>query len=360
MKKMKQRADGRYRIKVTLPSGELKYVYGYTQKEVKDARDNLMLQYALGATNIDKKITMQQWSEKWWETAKEGKTGASSQRTYVSSMNNYIFPAMGGSKLVDIKPIHVQNLINSMGSAKRSKSLQKKVLITLNAIFIYAMRNGLIVSNPAQFAEVYEVPVKTREALTTTQTKELLKICHGLRAELAVHLALFCGLRRGEIVALKWTDIDEINHALVITKAVEYIHNQPQEKEPKTKAGERVIPVPVHLWDMLKTTAKKSIYIVPSVKGKQLSEIGVRRLMEPVQRRVEFPVTLHQLRHTYATNLDRLGVSDKSCQYLLGHAEISTTKNIYTHFQNEHLDVAAKLIENIYDFSTQGVRKGSN
>ncbi len=357
---MKKRKDNRYRKKVTLPSGEVKYVYGYSQKEVKDKRDNLMLQYALGATNINTKITMQEWAEKWWETAKQGKTGASSQRTYVSTMNNYILPAMGSSKLVDIRPIHVQNLINSMGVGKKSKSLQRKVLITLNAIFIYAMRNGLIVSNPAQFIDIIEVPVNVREALTVAQTNKLLEVCNGLRAELAVHLALFCGLRRGEIVALKWTDIDEINRALVITHAVEYSHNKPTEKDTKTKAGNRVIPIPPHLWDMLKGSPKKSIYIVPSARGMQLSEIGVRRLMEPVQRRLNFSVTLHMLRHTYATNLDKMGMTPKSCQYLLGHAEISTTKNIYTHFQDEHLDIAAQQLEKLYDFSTQGVKKGSS
>jgi len=357
---MKKRADGRYRSKVTLPSGEVKYVYGHSQKDVKAGKDKLLLQYALGATNIDRKITMQEWAKKWWESAKEGKTGTSSQRTYASCMNNYIFPAMGNSKLVDIKPIHIQGLINSMGSVGRSKSLQRKVLITLNAIFIYAMRNGLIVSNPAQFVEVIDIEVLTREALTVAQTKTLLTICVGLRAELAVHLALFCGLRRGEIVALKWTDIDEINRALIITRAVEFVNNQPVEKDTKTKSGNRVIPLPPHLWDMLKDADKKSLYVVPSAKGLQLSEIGIRRLMEPVQRRIDFTVTLHMLRHTYATNLDRLGISDKSCQYLMGHAEISTTKNIYTHFQSEHLEAAAKLLENIYDFSTLGVRKGSN
>lgn len=363
---MKKRKDGRYRQKVTLPSGEIKYVYGYSKKEVSDARDNLMLQYALGATNINTKITVQEWAEKWWETAKEGKTGASSQRTYVSTLNNYILPAMGSSKLTDIKPIHIQNLINSIGTSGKSKSLQRKVLITLNAIFIYAMRNGLIVSNPAQFIDIIDVPVNTREALTVAQTNKLLEICQGLRAELAIHLALFCGLRRGEIVALKWTDIDEINRALVITEAVEYKHNQPKPKDTKSKAGNRVIPIPPHLWDMLKREPKRSLFVVPSARGVQLSETGVRRLMDPVERRLNklegggFKATLHMLRHTYATNLDKMGVSDKSCQYLLGHAEIRTTKNIYTHFQDEHLDIAAQQLENLYAFSTQGVRKGSN
>lgn len=357
---MKIRKDKRYRKKVTLPSGEVKYVYGRSQKEAKKKVDDLKLQYAMGATNIDNKITVRDWAQQWWDTAKKDKTGVSSQRTYISTLNNYIFPSMGSTKLIDIRPIHCQNLINSMGIKGRSKSLQHKVLITLNAMLIYAMRNGLIVSNPAQFTEIYDVPVKTREALTVYQTQQLLEICQGLRAELAIHLALFCGLRRGEIIALKWTDVDEINRALMITRAVEISHNQPVEKATKTKSGNRVIPIPLHLWDMLKSAPRKCDYVVPSAAGVQLSDTGVKRLMEPVQRRTKFPVTLHMLRHTYATNLDKMGLSDKSCQYLLGHAEISTTKNIYTHFQDEHLEIAAKKLENLYEFSTQGVRRGSN
>ena len=362
---MKKRADGRYRAKVTLPSGQVKYVYGYSQKEVKENKEQLLLQYALGATNIDRKITVQDWAEKWWTVAKEGKTGVQSQYGYISAMNNYIFDFMGSMKLVDVKPIHVQQLLNKMGQEGRSKSLQHKVLITLNAMFIYAMRNGLIVRNPAQFAELYEVPIKIREALTPDQTEILLEKCKGLRAELAIHLALYCGLRRGEIAALKWSDINEEYKVLIITNAVEYVRNRPKEKGPKTVSGIRIVPIPPELWDMLQRTPKKSLYVVPSAKGLQMTESSVRRMMEPVQRRIDkleqgnFKVTLHMLRHTYATNLDKLGVSPKACQYLLGHADYRTSKNIYTHIQDEHIDIAAKQLENIYKISTTSVSRGS-
>lgn len=347
---MKKRPDGRYQAKITLPGGKVKFVYGRTIREVNEAKEALKMQYALGVIP-DNKITVREWAEKWWRTVKEGKTGNSSQEGYLLAMNRYIFPAFGSMKLKDVKPIHIQNLINEMGAAGKSKSLQRQVLVALNGMFKYAVRNGLIQGNPAQYTEYYEVPIRRKEALTSQQVAELLEACKGTRAEIAIHLALFCGLRRGEIVALKWSDIEEESKTIHIKTSVEFVRNRPVEKPPKSRAGNRIIPVPPHLWTMLQTRPKKSIFVVPSAKGTQLTETGIRRLLQPVQKKVSFDFGLHNLRHTYATVLDKLGVPPKTCQYLLGHADLSTTKDIYTHIQDEHLIQAAKMLENIYIFN---------
>lgn len=359
---MKKRSDGRYQSRVTLPDGTVKTVYGRTKQELNDNKDELKLAYAMGATNIDKKITVQEWAEKWWKVAKEGKTGNSSQRGYALAMNNYIFPEIGSTKLKDIKPIHVQKLINDIGEKGKSKSIQRQVLVALNGMFKYAVRNGLMIGNPAQYTEYYDVPVHDRESLTTAQTTKLLEVCSGLqvpkglkvhRAELAVHLAMYCGLRRGEITAVKWADLDDATQTIHVKNSTEFIHNRPKDKDTKSKAGKRIIPVPPHLWSMIQSQPKKSLFIVPSARGVQMSEVAVRRLMEPVQRRVDFHVTLHILRHTYATLIDRMGISPKTCQYLLGHAELSTTKDIYTHIQDEHITMASEQLRDIYLISQQ-------
>ena|SRR5665647_127656 len=163
-----------------------------------------------------------------------------------------------------------------------------------------------------------------------------------------MYLALYCGLRRGEIVALKWSDLEESTVTIHVKNSVEFINNQPKEKDTKSKAGNRIIPVPPHLWTMMQNQQKKALLVVPSAHGVQMSEIAVRRLMEPVQQRVDFHVTLHMLRHTYASIIDRIGVSLKMCQYLLGHAELTTTKDIYTHIQDEHIDMVSIQLQDIY------------
>lgn len=343
---MKKRADGRYQAKVTLPDGTTKFVYGKTIREVNEKKEALKMQYAIGQSTLNEKITVREWAEKWWETAKKGKTGHSSQEGYLLAMNNYIFPSLGSMRLKDVRAIHIQELINNMGEAGKSKSLQRQVLVAFNQMFKYAIQNGLIQGNPAQYVEYYSIAAGEKTALTSGQVTELLEACKGTRAEIAIHLALFCGLRRGEIAALKWTDLRD--NMIYVQKAVEFVNNQPREKTPKSKAGERVIPVPHHLWDMLQSQQKTSIFVVPSAKGLQLTKIGTRRILEPVQKKVSFHFTWHTLRHTYATALDKLGVPPKTCQYLLGHADISTTKNIYTHIQDEHITQAARQIQNIY------------
>jgi len=371
---MKKRADGRYRAKVTLPSGEVKYVYGYSPKELKENKTELLLQYALGATNIDKKITVKDWGEKWWKVAKEGKTGASSQEGYVSAMNNYIFKHMGNKKLIEIKLINVQELINKMGRDGKSKSLQHKVLITLNGMFRYAMKNGMLVGNPAEFAEYYEVPVKEIDALEPAQIRELLKLCKDWkrskystradRAELAIHMGMFLGLRRGELIAVQWTDLDKETKTIHISRAVELVYNSPENKDTtKSPAGDRIVPVPDHLWAMLENTKKTSIYILPSAKGTQMSKISFRRMLEPIQDELSFDFTFHMLRHTYATLLEKMKVSPKMCQYLLGHATESTTKKIYTHVQKDYVYATSIEINDILNFSQNpvlGVSRGSN
>jgi integrase len=113
---------------------------------------------------------------------------------------------------------------------------------------------------------------------------------------------------------------------------------------------------------MLENTKRTSIYILPSAKGVQMSKISFRRMMEPIQDKLSFVFTFHQLRHTYATLLEKMKVSPKMCQYLLGHATESTTKKIYTHVQKDYVYATSIEINDILNFSQKsvsGVSRGS-
>jgi integrase len=270
-------------------------------------------------------------------------------------MNKYILPFMGSMKLKDVRLAHCQELLNTM--ADKSKSLQRQVKVCLNSLFEYACRNGLLAGNPAQYAEYSTGKEKKRDALTPEQVSELLKICQGNRAELLVHVALFCGLRRGELSALQWGDIIQETQMLRINKAVEFIGNQPREKATKTVSGERVVPIPPHLWAMLSAGSKKSLFVLPSARGQQLTKSAVRKMLEPVFRKLSFPMTLHQLRHTYSTILHKLGVDPKTHQYLMGHAELSTSYNVYTHIQQEQLSLVSDRLTDILNFSQKSVKE---
>lgn len=345
MAKLTKRADGRYQLKVTLPNGQSKIVYGKTQREVMDKKSELLIQYGRGITDF-RSISFGDWCVTWWETCKKGTTGHSSQNMYRLILNRYIIPQLGDLQLQQIRPIQLQQFINRVAEEGKSKDLQSKIKVTLNAIFRYAVENGLIYGNPAQYIKTQGV-THTRTALTTEQQEELLETCTGMPGEIIIKLAYYLGLRRGEIIGLHWTDIDRKNRTLHVQRAVEFIGNQPREKPTKTAAGDRVLPVPDALWALLEKQEKKSVFIVPKHDGGQLSLIAFNRRMKPIYEKLSFKLTLHMLRHTYATRLDLLGVAPKTCQYLLGHASLGVTKDVYTHIQPEHLENARVQLNQI-------------
>jgi integrase len=193
---MKKRKDGRYTRRVTLPSGEKVDLYGKTQKDVNALVDETKLRYAMGAVSLKNKVTVQEWAQLWWDAEKKGRTGESSQNSYLSVLNNYVVPAIGPLKVVDVKPLHCQQLLNDM--ADKSKSLQRQARVVMNGVFRYAVINGLLLGNPAQYVKYTAPPDEKRPALQPGEVSELLDACMGTRAELLVHLSLYCGLRRGE------------------------------------------------------------------------------------------------------------------------------------------------------------------
>ena len=180
-----------------------------------------------------------------------------------------------------------------------------------------------------------------------------------------VLLMLYCGLRRGELLALLWSDIDFENSKLNVNKAANMPTNASSIKAPKTEAGNREIPIPAAIMPAVKEArrAATSLYVCPAVKtggmmsAQAFSEAwksymhflnlcaGGRDKVRTKNKdgQVQFipgvqamePFTAHQLRHSYATMLYDANVDLKTAQKLCGHADIQTLMNIYTELSEE-------------------------
>jgi integrase len=385
------RKDGRYVAKYTPPGATYPKAF-YSRKSQKDAnkkrnayKEQFELNAALGAINWDPNITVSEWVLEWWEAVKNKKKGASSQQSYRDHVNKYIIPQIGHMKLVEVRLIDIQKIINYIGhDLGFSISLQKKVLMTLDQLFRYAVLNSKLVRNPVYKKNVtlVDVPVKERAAL---EAYEIMKLREALRkvprtrhtredrAELAVNIGIYLGLRRGEIIPLRWTDIDWGKRIVSIDKAVTVVFNSPEEKdETKSRAGIRKVPICAELYGMLKdrktkneNMAKraatgekftkeqlalaKSVYIVPSAKGAMMSKSAFRRMIEYTEGAFDF--SFHQLRHTYATILEKKGVSEKMCQYLLGDSTDNLVKKVYKHTQDDQIRAVALDLQDLMSFS---------
>lgn len=170
------------------------------------------------------------------------------------------------------------------------------------------------------------------------------------RAKLPAMIAIFAGLRRGEMTALTWNDVDLIKKEITVNKSYDYKNNR--LKDPKSYAGNRIIPIPDVLVNFLAEQKRTSTLVCVNAHNGLMTESSWKRLIESLQVDMEVaigatnktskfaptelnrtlePFGWHSLRHTYATLLYDSGVDVLTAQYLLGHSDVKTTMDIYTH-----------------------------
>ena len=171
---------------------------------------------------------------------------------------------------------------------------------------------------------------------------------------------LYCGLRRGEVLALEWKDIDYDKKVVMVRKAVTLRNGRPYLKGPKSEAGIRDVPVPDFLLDIFKSAPKPFSLFCPSVSGELMTDVAYSRAWDSYEHFLNLKaggrdasrshpkvvkidhITAHMLRHTYASLLYEAGVDVKSAQRFLGHSDIETTLEIYTHLTKQKEEEAVK------------------
>ncbi|OQB15007.1 MAG: Transposase [Firmicutes bacterium ADurb.Bin193] len=358
---MKRRKDGRF-MKWFTVNGKRKPIYGYSPEEVEEKIDQIKFEQRMGLV-VGDTTTVREWAQMWFKTTKEGKVSTSTENGYRNAINVHIIPHFKETPLREVRPIHVQALINSKEDT--SASLQHSILITLKQMFETAIANGLITTNPADGIKNTGKPTEEKTPLTKTQIDQLLAAVKDTRAEVFVCLALYCGLRRGEILALEWKDINFENNTISVNKSLEFIGNSSKIKLPKTKAGHRIVPLPESVKVLLLSQNHNTERVVGNVKGKTVTKIAFRRMwdivVEGLQKPIEleegqkltekekrdnmiFSVTPHVLRHTYCTTLYDAGIDLKTAQKIMGHSNISVTAQIYTHLDNSHIIAAGEKL----------------
>ncbi len=213
--------------------------------------------------------------------------------------------------------------------------------------------------NPCEDLKIPKNSVtKTRTAINKHTIQLILTTEH--RAKLPACIMLLAGLRRGELTALTWFDIDFKNKIINVNKSYDF--KQCELKETKTKAGMRKIPMNDFLCKLLLEAKKhsKGSYVVQKAYGGRMTETAWKRLFESYMEALRVAdgvdennlcfadecfeeFTAHQLRHTYCSMLQWSGVDIKTAQELMGHSEYGVTANIYTHVDDATKTNAAIL-----------------
>lgn len=305
-------------------------------------------------------------------STKKNQISESTFDDYESIIKNHINPVLEKYNLKDLRPEHLQMLYNEKHKAGLSTKRIKDIHVILHSALNQAIKNGLIVRN---VSEATTLPKNTREkemkVLTIEEQKRFLQVLEGERLKPAFVLALSTGMRLGEILALKWQDVDLENKRITIRNSVRRIKNRNEQseiktktvlvlKEPKTENSGRIIPLPDVAYQelvnfkLLQEEEKRqagssyvdSGFVFTTKVGTPIEPRNFLRTFYRITEKAGLNINFHALRHTFATRLLEANTNPKVVQELLGHSDISTTLNIYSHVL---FDTKQKAIGEIND-----------
>lgn len=336
MPKTNKRADGRLVKTMTDPrTGRRVYFYGKTEREI----NRKIMEYSRRVKNGR---SFREISEEWWEEACPS-LAYQSQKSYKPAKKRAEIH-FGDIAIKDIKPRDITaflRILANQGYAQKTIANQRLVI---NLICEYALREGDIEMNPCASAKTPKDTKKTSRTAASATDEEIIKKSSDVW--LFPFIAIMTGMRKGEILALQWKDIDFEHNVIHVTKSVYHEGDRALIKAPKTEAGNRIVPLLQPLKQRLLSikNRKPECFIISDTGKEPLS--NRRYITEYTRFKNETGVscTAHQLRHSFATIAFECGVPVKSVQEILGHKQLSTTMDLYTDFRKKSFDDAASSL----------------
>lgn len=348
---IRKRKDGTYEARVTFgfdpKTGKQirKSFYSKTRKEVKEKLDDAIRSIRLGTgIAFSKEITSEEWFSHWLATYKND-LAANSIRNYKGIVKKYLLPCIGKTKLNKITTANLQSIINKIPTERSTRMVEMTASVLRDSLGV-AFKLGYITNNPA--LNLILPKKKTQQkgrALTQEQEKSFVNALENSPLRSLLLTYLYTGMRRGEALALTWSDIDFDNNIIrvhsnasqnynKVTKETEYgIHNT------KTISSIRIVPLSNRCKEILEPLKSNlSEFVFPAVNGKLMDINAAGREFKAIMTSIglnEF--TLHSLRHTFATRCLEKGVSPKVVQFWLGHASSDTTMDIYAHVNTDSI-----------------------
>lgn len=375
----------RYRKRVKDSDGKYIALYGKTKAELENKISVFNKELEDGITDRSNPL-ISDYANRWLNLKiKNKKIGAGTASDYSYIIRNFISAPLAGRRIADVNASDIQDAVSV--AAAKSNSVSRKTIMIIKAIFDAALDDGLISRSPCIKLKATGNEAKERTALTDDQVKTLLEATEGTRCHTFCMIAIYAGMRREEILGLRWESV-QLNKApyyIDVKQALHWEHNRPVVNDKlKTKDAYRKITIPPQLVEHLKVIKgrKKAGFVICDDKGEPLTETQWRNVWNTVVRRtvkprtyyryvdgkktahtvtpklgeraahnkdvvysIDFEVTPHMLRHTYVTNLLAAGIDPKTVQYLAGHKLSRMTMEIYGHLKYNRPEDLAKLTD---------------
>ena len=351
---MKRRADGRFQKRITLPNGKSKLLYSSAKSEreaIKDFNRQMLTLEAEHKKSMNFDHVAEAWAGERFPTLQNNSLKL--YRPCKKEAINYF----GDVPISEISALRIKSYLDMLHDKGFAKKTVKERYAVLKQIFNFAIEREYIEKNPCLTVKIKfskDAASEKREAATAEEENIIKKLSNDVPFSFLAKFLLFTGCRRGEALALTPQDIDFENKTVSVNKTVEWLGNKPQIKtQPKTAAGNRDIPLPdILISELLKR--KKQKYIFQNQKGELFDNSQVTREWNNLKKEAEINCTPHQLRHSYATMLFDAGIDVKTAQRWLGHTDIKTTLDTYTHLSESR---QTQSTDKWFEFITSVVKK---
>lgn len=372
-----KRKDGRWCASYVIgrrPDGRLKrgYIYGKTRAEVAAELTKVLAKKIDGLPVDASKQTVGEFLDAWLEDVAKPTVRPRTYDCYSDIVERHIKPALGGVRLSKLSPQHLQKLYREKQEAGLTHTVRLCHAV-LHRAFGQAAKWGLIVRNPADLVDPPKVPKKEFTPLSPEEAQRFLVAAEGDRFYALYVLAITCGLRQGELLGLKWEDIDLERGTLQVRRQLQWVRAEGEERmgrkrvepkwvltEPKSAKSRRVVTLPAVAVAALKKHKVRQmeerlrlgevwqdlgfVFTTPIGTPQDASNL-LKHSFYPLLEKAGVPrIRFHDLRHTCATVLLAQGVHPKLVQEQLGHSQISLTLDTYSHVMPDmKREVAAKM-----------------
>jgi integrase len=360
------RPDGRWEGLYT-HNDKRKSIYGKTQAEVRKKLNKVTNDIGVGSYIGNHNMTLGQWLDTWLETYAKPVVRTSTYASYETFIRGHIKPELGRIKLQDLRTDTLQKFLNKKQTSGRldgekgglSTKTIRNILNMLKTSLRQAQRNSVIGKNVADLVILPKQIKPEILVLTVAEQKLLEEKCWEHHKGTGIILALYSGVRIGELLGLRWSDIDFETENMYIRRTLNRlpVHNNPDRKtdivigKPKSASGSREIPLQGFLIPLLKElqeqqkTLQLAIgsepvdedYVICNEQGRHIEPRTYQDFFKKMLREAGVRSTnFHTLRHTFATRALEGGLDVKVVSDILGHADASTTLNMYAHALPDH------------------------
>lgn len=354
-----QRKDGLYTARFTDSQGKRKQKYFKKLQECRNWIADAKYNDEHGGINAFGDITVSEWFDYWVKNIIGMNAKNNTIKSYSTRFKQNIEPCIGTMLLIDVKPLHCQNILNQMSLSEYQITTINLTRTTIKVLFDDAVENELITKNPVTKSVKCKQDKEPNSsmALTVKDQERFVECIKRYSYYYQYAFVLQTGLRVAELAGLKWSDIDFANKYMHISRTLNYNNGEWIEDTTKSRSGVRDIPLTDNAITILNSLKekRKTLDVVPiqyhdfiflSRNGTPISRGAYHKNLNKICKKINIPhISMHSLRHTFATRCAEAGMQPKTLQIILGHSSIDVTMNVYVHIMEDTKVKEIKSIE---------------